>query len=271
MKLFAVRDDTDPHRKDLAYLFYYESAKQFYIELPDRADPWETPILLSTFAERKEYTVGPEWSFRWVQNRIVPRERQNIWQILRDNGLETYDEFSLLMLAMGRCAQDDYYLAPIKEDSMPKSILKRFQKHVSDALSLKDFRLLVFFQNGTVKLHSLKAYFQTQPEFGILLRKPEFFPMWKVLPGGYGISWDVGMNLSYDWLYRNGRSLPVHTDVFQDFVQQCIISTQEAADLLDCSRQNIDDLTKRGKLLPIKSSEKQTLYLKSEVLKRTWK
>ena len=71
---------------------------------------------------------------------------------------------------------------------MPKSILKRFQKHVSDALSLKDFRLLVFFQNGTVKLHSLKAYFQTQPEFGILLRKPEFFPMWKVLPGGFGIS-----------------------------------------------------------------------------------
>lgn len=55
------------------------------------------------------------------------------------------------------------------------------------------------------------------------------------------------------------------------FVQQCIISTQEAADLLDCSRQNIDDLTKRGKLLPIKSSEKQTLYLKSEVLKRAWK
>lgn len=271
MKLFAVRDDTDPHRKDLAYLFYYESAKQFYIELPAHADPWETPILLSTFAERKEYTIGPEWSFRWVRNRIVPRERQNIGQILRDNGLEAYDEFSLLMLAMGRCAQDDYYLAPIREDSLPKSILRRFQKHVSDALSLKEFHLLVFFQNGTVKLCSLEAYFQTRPEFSILLRRPDYFPMWKVLPGGYGISWDVGMNLSYDWLYQNGRSLPVHADAFQDFVQQCVVSTQEAADLLDCSRQNIDDLTKREKLLPIKSFEKQTLYLKSDVLKRSWK
>ena len=29
MKLFAVRDDTDPHRKDLAYLFYYESENSF--------------------------------------------------------------------------------------------------------------------------------------------------------------------------------------------------------------------------------------------------
>ena len=40
--------------------------------------------------------------------------------------------------------------------------------------------------------------------------------------------------------------------------------------ILGCSRQNIIDLTKRGKLHPIKTSEKSTLYLKSEVLKRNW-
>lgn len=34
--------------------------------------------------------------------------------------------------------------------------------------------------------------------------------------------------------------------------------------------QPIIDLTKRGKLHPIKTSEKSTLYLKSEVLKRNW-
>lgn len=34
------------------------------------------------------------------------------------------------------------------------------------------------------------------------------------------------------------------------------------------ARQNIIDLTKREKLHPIKSSEKNTLYLRSEVLKR---
>ena len=36
------------------------------------------------------------------------------------------------------------------------------------------------------------------------------------------------------------------------------------------ARQNIIDLTKREKLHPIKSSEKNTLYLRSEVLKRKW-
>lgn len=44
----------------------------------------------------------------WVRQRIVPPDRQNIGQILKANGLEEYDEFSLLMFGSGRCAQDDY-------------------------------------------------------------------------------------------------------------------------------------------------------------------
>ena len=43
MKTFAIRDGNDPSEKDLAYLLYYEKEKVFYIELPDDADPWETP------------------------------------------------------------------------------------------------------------------------------------------------------------------------------------------------------------------------------------
>ena len=42
------------------------------------------------------------------------------------------------------------------------------------------------------------------------------------------------------------------------------------AEILGCSRQNIIDLTKRGKLHPIETSEKSTLCLKSEILKRNW-
>lgn len=35
MKIFAIRDESAEVQKDLAYLFYYENIKQFYIELPD--------------------------------------------------------------------------------------------------------------------------------------------------------------------------------------------------------------------------------------------
>ena len=43
MRVFAIKDEE--LTGILAYLLYYEQAKSFYIELPDDADPWETPLL----------------------------------------------------------------------------------------------------------------------------------------------------------------------------------------------------------------------------------
>lgn len=128
MKIFAVKDETDPSGKTLAWLFYYEAAKRFYIELPDDADPWETPLILSSFVERGEHSVNAYWSGLWVKQRIVPQDRQNLGFILKENGLEVYDEYKLLTLAQGRCAQDDYYLEPTSADELPAGIAARFEK-----------------------------------------------------------------------------------------------------------------------------------------------
>ena len=49
MKIFAIRDESTQEQKDLAYLLYYKLEKQFYIELPENADAWETPLLLDSF------------------------------------------------------------------------------------------------------------------------------------------------------------------------------------------------------------------------------
>ena len=149
MKIFAIRDESAEVQKDLAYLLYYELEKRFYIELPENADPWELPLLLDSFVKQNETTVNSYWSKIWVQQRIIPTDRQNIAEILRDNHLEEYDEFELLMLAMGRCAQDDYYLVPIDEKSLPEEIIKRFATRIEDVLPLEDSCLLVFFRDGT--------------------------------------------------------------------------------------------------------------------------
>ena len=57
MKTFAIRNEEDKKKKDLGYLIYYEKEKRFYIELPDDADPWETPLLLSSCLKRGEKTI----------------------------------------------------------------------------------------------------------------------------------------------------------------------------------------------------------------------
>lgn len=270
MKIFAIRDEFDLTHKDLAYLLYYEGAKQFYIELPEDADAWETPLLLSSFLKKGEKTVNSYWSKVWVQQRITPTDRQNIGQVLKDNHLTEYDEFDLLLLSMGRCAQDDYYLEPMEEGALPDTIRTRFLKKIEDVIPLDDFCLLVFFRDGMVKKCSLRSYFERHEAFQVLLKRPEVFQHMDILTGGYGIAWDVNMGISDDVLYDAGVVVPLSLKDFENFVVHRVINRGEAAEVLGCSRQNIDDLTKRGKLHPIKTSEKNTLYLKSEILRRNW-
>lgn len=270
MKIFAIRDDSAEIQKDLAYLLYYEQEKRFYIELPENADVWETPLLLDSFVKKKETSVNSYWSKIWVQQRIVPTDRQNIAEILKENNLSEYDEFELLMLAMGRCAQDEYYLVPLREKEIPEDIRKRFEKRIEDVLPLEEFCLLVFFRDGAVKKCNLRNHFENTRGFEILLKKHEYFECVQMQTGGHGVAWDINMTVSDEVLYRIGQPVPLTVADFRNFVTSRVVNATEAAEILGCSRQNIIDLTKRGKLHPIKSSEKSTLYLKSEILKRNW-
>lgn len=270
MKIFAIRDESAEIQKNLAYLIYYEAEKRFYIELPENSDPWELPLLLDSFVKDNEYTVNSYWSKIWVEQRIVPSDRQNIAEILRDNNLKEYDEFELLMLAMGRCAQDDYYLVPVSENDLSAEIINRFAIRIEDVLPLENNCLLVFFRDGKVKKCNMEEYFINNKVFNILLKKPEFFEYVQMQTGGYGVSWDVNMQVSDSLLYSIGETVPLTAADFRNFVVHRVINATEAAEILGCSRQNIKDLTKRGKLHPVKSSEKNTLYLKSEILKRNW-
>ena len=270
MKIFAIRDETDNTRKDLAYLLYYETDKRFYIELPENTDPWETPLLLSSFAQKGEHTINSYWSRLWVQQRIVPSDRQNIGQILRDNGLKSYDEYELMMLCAGRCEQDDYYLVPMDESALPEEIVHRFRTKVEDVVPLQNCCLLVFFRDGTVRKCDLTKYFEKTQRFSILGKRPEYFSRVQMQTGGYGVQWDENLSVSDSMLYKMGKRIPLTADDFKAFASERIINAAEAAEILNCSRQYINELVKTGKLHPIKASEKNTLFLKSEVLRRSW-
>ena len=171
---------------------------------------------------------------------------------------------------MGRCAQDDYYLVPMDEKDLPEEIRKRFATRIEDVLPLDDYCLLVFFRDGIIKKCDLKKHFEKTKGFQILLKKPEYFEHVQMQTGGYGVAWDVNMSISDSVLYRMGKMVPLTAADFRNFVTHRVINATEAAELLGCSRQNIIDLTKRGKLHPLKTSDKNTLYLKSEILKRNW-
>lgn len=52
------------------------------------------------------------------------------------------------------------------------------------------------------------------------------------------------------------------------FIASEVVDTSEATELLNCSRQNLDNLVKRGKLNPIRSLSKTKLFFKEDILAR---
>ena len=63
--------------------------------------------------------LDPEWSLRWVQSRIVPYSRQNISEILRANGMDSYEEHchrnSLFTTARNILTETGLHLSEMKK------------------------------------------------------------------------------------------------------------------------------------------------------------
>ncbi len=270
MKIYAIKNDND--NTVFSFLIYYEIADKFYIEIADDADEWSVPFYLASFVKKGIKTVNAKQSSEWVKQRIIPPDRQNIGQILKDNNLKNYREYELLMLGEGRCAQDDFSLEQISEDSLPKCIKNRVKKRIDDVIPLPGSdSLLVFFADAKVKICKMGKIAKNYPllERYLFLNANELKNV-KIEVGGTGISWNESLIIPDAELYRYGKTIELKKRDFLDFINMRVVNTAEAAKILNCSRQNIDDLIKRGKIKPIKEMANDKLFLKSDILKREW-
>ncbi|RDV27765.1 DNA-binding protein [Lysinibacillus capsici] len=53
-----------------------------------------------------------------------------------------------------------------------------------------------------------------------------------------------------------------------EYIIDEIINTTEALEILQCSRQNLNNLVKRGVLTPIKDLPRDRLFFKEDIVKR---
>ena len=139
---------------------------------------------------------------------------------------------------------------------------------MEDAVPLEDKRLLVFFRNGKVKIVNPEKLAETNPACMPFINHETRFRQLDIQPDGYGVMWSAQAAISNSELYRHGKPVPVSLKDFCSFVQYRVINTAQACKILNCSRQNIDDLIRRGKLHPIRSDARHKLFLKNEVLQR---
>ena len=260
MTIFEIRDESADDRL-LGYLFYYPKRKRFYAELLSELDEWNAPFIFWEKVKKGQFSIGHEKSMEFVRQRIIPSDRQNIGMILKDNNLSEYDEYRLLYLSRGRCAQDDIYLVKADEEDINVEIKERLSKKVDDVMPLSEKRVMVFFKNHRTGIADIEKLRKEDRLFSRILSEEDLFKNVKISPGGNGIEWGSSVNISAEELYKECKEIDIKYEDIIGFMANRIVDTSEATQLLGCTRQYINQLVKQDKIKPIKEGSNNNLFL----------
>jgi len=98
-------------KKTWGKLYYSDKRNSFRIVFrSDITMDEKPPAYVHRFMTNGRNELTGELAQMWVNDRIIPKDRQNIDEILRRNGLHYYREIDMLELSMGRATYDDLYL-----------------------------------------------------------------------------------------------------------------------------------------------------------------
>jgi len=265
MKIYKIIDEEQ--NLFIGTLLYYEKAKDFIIELNDKLNIWNAPLLLIHYVKKGVFTIPRESSLLWVKERIIPSDRQNIGSILDTHKLKEYEEITFLELSDGRCSHDHMYIKQIKD--IPDYVTERTQRNIRECVVLNQNTLLCFFEDNTTRKICLDKLFGIE---GIekICRNQLLLQSCQVGTGGYFITFNNSIDIPADILYHSGTLVPLELEDFVAFINNNILDTTDSCKTLECSRQNISYLLKQKQLNPIRNNVKGNLYLKGSVLKSNW-
>lgn len=266
MKSYAIYDE-ELNRRSIGYLFYYEKAESFIIELDADLDEWDAPLLFQKLVREKKYTVPRDISFMWVKERVIPSGRQNIGSILKNHKLKEYSEMAFLSLSKGRCSQDNCYIVEIEEENIPENIKDRMKMNIWECFPTGDNQLICLFKDGVVKKVELSLLLEHNKDILYVLKNKMLLDSVKIGVGGYSVIFNDSIEIQASDLRITGRSIPLTSGDFYTFARRNILDTTKTCDMLQCSRQNLSYLVKAEKIKPIIYGTKENLYLKGEIEK----
>ncbi len=264
MIVFEIHDKAQKNR-NLGYLFYYEHSKRFFTELSEETDEWSCPFIFAGHVKKGIYSIDSVWSGKFVNQRIIPADRQNLGAILKENGLKEYDELKLLLLSEGRCAQDEIYLVRTAEDDISDEIRSRRGRKTLDVMALEDYKALVFFKDGKSVTADIKRLCGNDRAYGNILCNKDIFQNVRVSPGGNGIEWGEERFLSAELVRKAGKPAALSHNDIVGFIKERLSDTAETANMINCSRQYVKQLVDQERLTPLRKGANFNLFLKSEI------
>lgn len=272
MKIYQIIDEAASPYREIGFLLYYEKAGAFAIELAEELSEEDAPIMLGLLLNKGIRTVDAQWSRRWVQQRIIPTDRQNLGMVLRENKLKEYDEMKLLLLGSGRCAQDDCAIREVGTQLLPDWMRSRLKQKLSRAVALEGRSILMAFvdEDLPVSKVDLGPWLRTDPSMKRLLQDDSAFHSVRLQPGGQGICWGENLSIAAEELCRNGESLPLTGRDLRLLIQGEVLDTAGVCSMLQCSRQYVDRLVREGTLRILNERGKTRMYDRIDVERLTW-
>lgn len=264
MKVFAIKD-AEQNNRIIGYLFYYEKATEFVIELDESLDEWQAPVLFSGLVKKEIYTIPKDICKLWVEERIVPSGRHNIGMILKSLNTSEYNEGLLLRAGKGKSAQDLNYLEEIKEVDLPEWVVKRRKSNLMESFISADNSVVCFLMDGTVRKAGVKDLAKDVPKLETIQDNRRLLETVKVDVGGYGIVFNDSIAVEKRIFIKRSKKLNVSAGDFYTFAEKNIVNTGEACVMMECSRQNLAYLIKINLLKPIKTGWKENLFFKGSI------
>lgn len=265
MKNYAIYDEQLERTDPIGYLFYYEKAKSFIVELASDIDEWQVPLLFQGLVKQGVYTIPKNIALMWVQERVIPSGRQNIGEILKNHKLKEYSENAMLALSKGRSSQDSCYVKEVYEEEVPVYIRNRWGENVVECFPTEDGDIVCFFQDNTTRVVRLDKLVEKYKELTHVLKRRELLESVQVGVGGYSISFNESIEIAVSDLKEVGELLPLKAKDFYGFVQKNVIDTTKACLMIECTRQNLSYLVKEKRVTPIIQGTKENLYTKGEI------
>lgn len=266
MRIFVIHDG-DSGNSIIGYLFYYEKQEIFVAELSEDLDEWSAPLIFSGYVKRKIFTIPADISRLWVEDRIIPYERQNIGQILKTEKMTEYNEAGFLARSKGISSQDMCYVEEVEISDLPDWVKKRQADNIAECFYSGDNTITCLFIDDTVRKADLITLSDACPDVSHLIGYQKLLEEAMVDAGGYGIVFNDNIRIEKRLLIEKGMLLSVRAADFYAFSKRNVINTTEACELLGCTRQNLHYKVKKGLAMPLKIEEKENLYLRGEIMR----
>ena len=203
-----------------------------YIELNEGLE--EYPIFFQSFINKNKYTINSYWTYKWINERIVPYERGNINSILKDNKIPYYNELLLLISSKGNSSMDDNYIEEIKESALDDKIKNRMEYHIIDFIPL-DNQLIVFLKNN-------KSYILDN------INEKEI-PFLSIF--GNEIIYNSKDRYDYLFIRDNGKEFPLSYNALIHYINNNVLTSKEIVDQFGFSRQYLNSLKKENNIISL--------------------